>query len=422
MKNMFSEQEAISFENIPGLPDIQATFTACRIGPDGYLIDIIDFSKKSISRWPLARIEIPRALELLEKNIPAERLPFGVLHTDFYKNFQMNLHVAQLSAEGTLLVCMGDFTNGFFNLAVDTRSGKVTVLPKDYADPLMLYGSTGGFSADNRYWIFIRWPLEDSLDILCGRLKYARCSIGRLSLPDLGIEPLYEFENNDGIHQIICTTDARYAVFASFKWDAGRACDELITVDLASHRHWRTSVPAPVPAHCELDPLDPALFYLSCHNFHLLKGNVILDGPACLIKMRIMDGQTIIEGKYSDAQFFRLSQHVPFLYDGRVLVAVTNLPNKIDLIDAQSMTLWRRVELFKAEPLVCAKGASLACPAYPGSCFAINPSKDGSYLVLEDSDNFIIYSVRENRLLDARIPRFLPSGYKGTGHTRAAGG
>jgi len=134
--------------------------------------------------------------------------------------------------------------------------------------------------------------------------------------------------------------------------------------------------------------------------------------------MRIRAGETVIEGGYSDDQFFRMSQHIPFTFEKRLLIAVTNLPNKIDLIDAETMTLWRRIELFPAPAVDRSRTGNVVCPVYPGSSFAVNPSRDGRFLVLETSEGFIVYSLEEDRLLPAVIPRFLPEGVKGTGHTR----
>jgi len=421
---------------------MELLFTACRIGPAGYLFDILDFSAKRIERWSFPLIRIPRAIDELKKRIPSQSIPFSASHEAYYDNYLMGLHASQLSREGNLFVCLGDFFNGFLVPVIDTKSGQGHALPQDFEKRLMLYGSTGDFTPDGEHWMFIRWPFQDSLDILDGTRARARCEIGRVRMADLHSEIVYQVENVDRIHQITCSPDGRYAVFSPFRWEmnvpypavsmeedpegyrrsheAGMRRDKLTTVDLQSNRHWRTEIPAPVPAHFEFDPIDPSVFYLSSHHFYPIKGNVILEGPAGLFKMRIKDGKTIIEGQYSDDQFFRMSQHMPFVYNGHVLIAVTNLPNKLDLIDASNMTLWRRVELFPAEPVDRSETGNAVCPVFPESCFAVNPSRDGKYVVLEASEDFPVYSLEQDRLLDARLPRYLPDGVKGAGHTRLA--
>ena len=425
------------------MPRIDLVFSACRIGPDGYFFDVLDFSAGTIDRWSVPFTRIPAAIEQLRKSVPADRVPFGFSHRAYYENCLMSLHAAHLSPQGKLFVCMGDFFNGFCAHVVDTRLHQTQIFPENFEEDLMLYVSTGDFMPDQKHWLFVRWPFRDSIDILNGNSKNAKCELGRARISDLESDIVYRIDNLDRIHQVTCSPDGRHVVFTPFTWDlnvpypsvsvdedpegyrrsheAGMKKDELVTVDLQSNRHWQTKIPVSVPAHSEFDPIDPSVFYLSAHNFHPMGDNVMLEGPATLFKMRIRDGETVIDREYSDGQFFRMSQHVPFLYQDRVLVAVTNLPNKLDLIDAESMSLWRRVELFPAAPLDLSRTGNSLCPTYAGSCYSINPSRDGKYIVLENSQNFPIYSVDEDRLLAATVPRYLPKGTKGVGHTRLAG-
>ena len=442
MKQLMANHELISFSGIPDLPEIDVLFTACRIGQDCYTVDILDFSAITINRWSVPFKKIPRAIEELEKKLSAERVPFGISHKAYYEDFLMSLHAAQLSVQGKIFVCMGDFFNGFYTYVIDSKSYQAEIFPNTFEAELMFYSSTGDFTPNQDHWLYVRWPFRDSIDILNGTREHAECEIGRVRISDLENEVLYRIENVDRIHQITCSPDGRYVVLSPFTWDlkspypratmdedpegyrrsheAGMKRDKLVTVDLELNRHWLTDIPVPVPAHFEFDPIDPSVFYLSTHHFCPMGSDVILEGPASLFKMRIRDGQTLIEGQYSDDQFFRMSQHVPFLYRSRVLVAVTNLPNKLDLIDAETMSLWRRVALFPSPPLDLSRTGNLLCPTYPTSCFSINPSKDGKYIVLEASEDFPVYSVEEDRLLKAAVPRYLPEGVKGVGHTRLA--
>jgi hypothetical protein len=192
-------------------------------------------------------------------------------------------------------------------------------------------------------------------------------------------------------------------------------------VDLIAKRHWKTDIPVPAPAHCEFDPLDPDIFYLSAHHISPAAGGVMIEGPAAIFKMRIREGKTIIEGSYTDKSFFRIRQHMPFLYQGRTLIAATNFPNYLDLIDAGEMVLWRRIELFPAPPLDFSATGNALCPVYPESCFFINPSRDGKYIVIGNSRYFSIYDVERDCMRDGRVPLYLPEGCTAVGHTRSVG-
>ena len=84
-----------------------------------------------------------------------------------------------------------------------------------------------------------------------------------------------------------------------------------------------TRIPVPVPSHMEFDPHEPDVFYISAHNVASFDSTtVMLEGPAAVCKLRIGDGQTVVEDLYSEENFFRITQHVPFQYDGRTLIAV----------------------------------------------------------------------------------------------------
>ncbi len=443
MSEARAEHERISFSGVPDVPAMDLLFTACRIAPEGYVFDILDFDARTIDRWSVPFIRIPGAIRELEAHIPAGSVPFGYSHREYHDECIMGLHSAQLSPDGRLFIGMGDFYNGLFSYLIDTASGEARGLASGFDRDLMLYSSTGDLTPGGEHWLFARWPLRDSLDIINANSTRVRCEIGRARASEPEVEVLYRLKNADRVHQVTCSPDGRHVVFVPFRWDmnvpyppasmdedpggyrrsheGGMKLEELVTVDLESGRHWRVEIPVPVPAHSEFDPLEPSVFYLSAHNFHPVKGGVVLEGPATLFRMRIRDGETLVEGSYCDDEFFRISQHVPFLYRGRALVAVTNLPNKLDLIDCRSMSLWRRVELLPAPPLDFTGTGNLLCPDYPGSCYSLNPSRDGKYIVLEDSQGFLIYSVEEDRVLPARVPRYLPEGARAVGHNRLAG-
>ncbi|OGQ94539.1 MAG: hypothetical protein A2521_05045 [Deltaproteobacteria bacterium RIFOXYD12_FULL_57_12] len=444
MKEIKTIHQRLAFDDIAGLPEIDLLFTACRVSESAHVIDLLDFRTKSLDRWTLPIVDIPAALALLSKEISRTCVPFGLSHEEFFRNHLMAPHTAQLSDQGKLFVCLGDFFNGLCTYVIDTESHRTRLFPGDFAEEPMLYTATGDFTPDGRHWLFARWPFAEALAIENGRSAEANLEISRVRIADLAPEILCTLRNRDRIHQITCAPDSRHVVFCPFRWvqrtpypavamdqdpaaanlksnAAGTEKDAVVTVDLRTGRHWRTEIPVPVPAHLEFDPVEAGTFYLSAHHFHPLGKDVVLEGPGAIFKMKIQQGRTEIVGRYSDDQFFRLSQHAPFSYRDRTLIAVTNLPNKLDLIDAGSMTLWRRVELFSAPILDQARTGSILCPTYPGSSYSVNPSRDGRYIVMENSMAFRIYDLDKNRWLDCEVPRFLPTGCRGMGHTRLAG-
>jgi len=354
-------------------------------------------------------------------------------------------HVAQLCAdERMMFVSTGQVTSGFCNYVIDTQKHRAFVFPDDFDETFMLYTATGCFTRDRRAWLLVRWPLEQTFDVVGSSRETVDCEIVRIDLPSLEMQSIYELDNADTIHQLSASDDDRHLVFVPFNLtpkvpypdtsidddaegyrrshEAGLQKTDLVTVDIHNRRHWRTGIPIPCPAHLEFDPADARVLYVSAHNFSgSPRGEAILEGPGAIFRMRILDGETVVEKHYSDQEFFRITQHMPFRFDDRTLVAVTNMPNKLDILDGENMTLWHREELFPASPLDFSKTGNAVCPVFPKSCWSINPSDDGRYIVLESGSCLMVFDVGRRRLLDLSLSRRIPEGFLGVGHTRLKG-
>lgn len=424
------------------LPVIDATFGACRVYAQDNFFDIVNFAEQRIDRWFTPQLDISQAIAQLRAKVAPERIPGN---PDFFFREMMSVHVLQVSPRGKLFVNHGNFMNGTAFTMIDTRRAEAYVMTEEAGQEPYFYTCTGGFSPDYRRWYFMRWPLSDSIAILNGEADTATCEIGAVETETGEVHIVGEIENDDRIHQITPSPEGRYLVFTSFKNDmrvpyprvtmeqdpeayrrsheAGVIPKDVVTIDTHTGKHWRVPVPVPVSAHLEFDLLDPAVFYVSGHNFSINhEPNVILEGPGAIIKMRIIgEGCTQIVGLYDPGDMFRATQHVPFLYHGRMMIAVTNTPNKLDLCDGASMQLWRREELFPHEPLDFSRTGSCITPNPTKAFFSVNPSTDGRFIVLESSENFHIYSTDESRFLEDTVSRQLPPGAGGKGHTRIAG-
>ena len=432
--------EKISFNDVENLPEIKVEFAAGRFSDQGYFVDNYDFNLKEITRWFLPEYDITNTRVAVERFFPENCLPID--KKEFLDEIT-NIHVVQKSKNGVLFVSHGNYHNGTWVDIINTNTGESHFFPENYDKEINFYTSTGDLTLDNK-WLYMKWSFEDTMDILNKKKVMAKCHLGRIDVETLDSEIIYSLENTDRIHQITESPDGRYLVFTSFKSDqkvayptvaydedlegyrkahqGGIKTEQLITIDLESKTHWATNIPVPVPAHLEFDLNDPHVFYISAHNivFKNLK-TVMLEGPGAIFKMRILPSKTVIEGEYTDDEFFRITQHSPFRFEGKTYIAVTNIPNNMEIIDADSMSLWRRVELFSAPKIDMNKTGNAICPTYPETCYSVNPSQDGRYIVLESSKNISVYDIKEDRFLDIKMSRYLPKGCSGRGHTRLSG-
>ena len=444
MPQAATTHERLPFDTQRELPEIDLVFSACRTKPGANFYDLVSFRDRTIDRWTVPFLPVPRAIDLLKQNVPADELPFGASsHEDHFHAHYMTPHTAQFCSDDRLFLGLGDPYNGTCIQVIDTREHRTHVLPEDFAEAPMLYASTGGFTPDGGQWLFVRWPFRDGLDIAGGRSELAECEIGALDTASLKIRTLHRLKAADRAHQVTCSPDGRYLVFSPFKWDlrvpypaapieeeptgyrrsheAGIVPCTLVTVDLESGRHWETELTVPVTAHAHFDPADGRAFYFSAHNICPTVQGMMIEGPAAIYKLRIWDGETVIEGEYSDESFFRISQHTVFTFQGRTVVAVTNLPNHLDLIDGESMELWRRRELFPAPPLDLSATGNALCPPYPDLSLSLTASRDGRYVVLESARGWRVYDVEEDRLLDGVVPHRMPENGRPVGHMRTRG-
>jgi hypothetical protein len=283
----------------------------------------------------------------------------------------------------------------------------------------------------------VRWPIREAVEVKSGSRETVKCQVGRFNLQNQQIELLYEVDYLDNVHQINIFSD-RYLVFTSFKQRlnvpypetsinddpdgyrashaAGLKLTDMVTVDLKTRSHWFTTIPVPVPAHFEEDPVEENVFYVSAHNLVNHRGEVLLEGPAALFKIRIDDHNNVIAGAYSEENLYRATSHRAFRYRHKTLLAVTNVPNRLDLIDADKMELWRRIELRKATSYNFTKTGNALCNLDPGMYLSLVTSKDGRYVILESLEDLAIYDTEKNALLPARIHSYPAEGYIRYGH------
>jgi hypothetical protein len=450
---MRAQHEVIPMQIAKECPTVDIVFTGCRSNADWYAFDIIDFPNRKIDRWklPFARNE-KWPVEIRSKMYPIH-MPYGRQDVLAYcDDHYMTPHTAQLSPQGKLFVTFGVSENGFGMFVIDTLNGEYQFVDGGQDAP-KLFVSTGDFDLAYRDFLFARWPMtntaRDAAKVVPNSLE-----IRALDINTFKERVLYTLTESvsDGkvsgaglprsLHQVSMSDDGRYVVCApydgikeaptssapvgdersvhKFAGTHRAILEDVITIDLQTSRHWFTKIPVPVPAHIEYDPIDPHVFYASAHNIAGTTIGTMLEGNAKLFRLQIRDGKTDIVGGYTDPELYRITQHSLFRYNGRVLVVMTCVPNRLVILDAESMTLWRDIKLFDAPPIKLTDAGALS-PDYVFSVYSVNPCADGKYIVLENGRDFIFYGLDEDRVLDMRVSRSIPADFRGRGHTRTAG-
>ena len=421
-----------------GTPPIPALVSNAYIsgGPGGDVIfELADFKRQEYVTWTMPSPGCALSLKKFSEEVPADTLPMRMSHLS-YLLWKRGVHVTQLSPSRKWLV--GVRYNYFFLDLLNTETGEVTRwhdLPE--SEGLWDYVATGDFDGDKDEFLFVRWPVKDAIRGMRDRTNRVRCQVCRLDLATQKASVLHEFEFQDRIHQCTISDDGRYMVFAPMRvlrpaGDPAKlrqedimrnlqesvVLDSMATLDLATGKVWETEIPYPIPAHFELDPFDPGLFYVSTHSLMPHAEGVLCFQPGTLHKMRIGDGETHVEGTYTHPGFVRTTQHCVFAWRGKTFIAATN-QNKLEIIDAATMRLWHSHRIADDpvydnadfnDPEFLKKPFNL--PPQPAWCDSVSASGDGAYVIMHLADRFCIFSMESKKVVgnvhyrDNLVPQF----------------
>lgn len=408
-----------------GTPSIKALVSNAYVSnpPAGQnIFELADFEKQEYVTWTMPAPSCELSLKEFCAEVPADTLPMRMSHMN-YLNWKRGVHVTQLSPSKKWFI--GVRYNFFFLDILNTETGEVIRwhdLPP--SEGLWDYVATGDFDGDKDEFLFVRWPVRDTIKGMQDRSNKVRCQVCRLNLDTMTNTILYEFDFQDRIHQCTISADGRYMVFAPMRVlrpggdprklkqeDIMRnlqetvVLDSMATLDLAEGKVWLTKIPYPIPAHFELDPYDPNVFYVSTHSLMPHSEGVLCFQPGTIHKMRIKTGETVVEGTYTHPGFVRTTQHCVFGWQGHAYIAATN-QNKLEIIDASTMELWHSYK-FGDDPLYDKANFNdpeflkkpFNLPPQPDWCDSVSASGDGSKVVLHLKDCFGIFDMESKKIV-----------------------
>lgn len=391
-------------------------------GPGGEnIFELEDFYRQEYLTWTMPSPDCPLSLRKFAEEVPQDRLPMRMSHLN-YLLWKRGVHVTQLSPSRKWLI--GVRYNYFFLDLLNTETGELIRwhdLPA--SEGLWDYVATGDYDGDKDEFLFVRWPVRDTIQGMIDNTNKVHCQVCRLNLDTQKATVLHEFDFQDRIHQCTISDDGSYMVFAPMRVlrpggdpkklkqeDIMRnlqktvILDSMATLDLTTGKIWKTQIPYPIPAHFELDPFDPTLFYVSTHSLMPHAEGVLCFQPGTLHKMRIKDGETVVEGTYTHPGFIRTTQHCVFAWNGKAYIAATN-QNKLEIIDAQTMTLWYSYKLGDDplydnadfnDPEFLRKPFNL--PPQPDWCDSVSASGTGGQIILHLTGGFGIFDMAVKKI------------------------
>ncbi|MDF2841848.1 MAG: hypothetical protein K0R00_274 [Herbinix sp.] len=407
-----------------------------KIKGNARIIRLIDFKNNEIYQWKTKCPPLNKCIRSLYRNISPYKARYFDVGAFFYGIKKE--HSAHMNITGTY-ICV---TCGFYIQIIDVLGIKSRIFPGNYLDQVWMYCDTSSFSSDGQYCYTVRWTLEDQIGIIDNHCTDINCQILKVKLDNLEYEVLGNVKYTDCIHQICCSPDEKHLVITSFKQDLylpyprqsiylnpkgyqkshekGIKPGKILTFDIMTKEYWYTSIPNPVPAHIEFDPKLPNVFYLSTHNMKTYQSTLFLEGNGAIYKLRIDQYATYITGCYQDGEFYRITQPEVFEYDKKTYIAVTNTPDKLDIIDCEKMDLKKRIIVSKSPGLNFSRLGSALAPESKNIYFSSNASEHGRYILLGSYGGFKLYDMDTEQLID--LKSILPQNTTlGLGHPRKKG-
>lgn len=281
----------------------------------------------------------------------------------------------------------------FFNrfLHVDFNTPSARFIDPGIGDEML--STTNWFDRVKDELWFASWPVEGTVRRIDDPGEESTVRIWKLSLRKNDVERMWEGDFADSLHQVSLSPDGRFLILTELglhfqqknkgggdirRREANNTLipSKTLFLNVMSGRTWRWHIPT--AGHIEFDPRDHTLCYLSSHNIGLAGNRVSIAGPGIIKKIRLGEDGPVPAGEFTHPDFYRITTHIVFSHRGRTIIGVTGYPDKVFLIDASSMTLFKIMELDQGEKVDCA-AATHVCRQ---DSYGIAASEDGESLLV----------------------------------------
>lgn len=221
--------------------------------------------------------------------------------------------------------------------------------------------------------------------------RQKRANHGRLS--DIAIDRCFR-----GRHPSL---DFILACLASEDYPFRIAPGVIRVLSLAERTENAREVCDSAPAHFEIGRTGNV--YLSCHNFCLWNRRRYFVKPAAIVKLRIADGTAEEQGVFQHPTGFRFTSHVVFQTGNREFICTMGQPNRLFLIDAESMELAAFRDLgpdrLSSETDLLPYMSSAKAAA--GAIGTLSVSEDGKYLAVASADAVVVVDLGSMNIIDS---------------------
>lgn len=320
----------------------------------------------------------------------------------------------------------------FFNrfLHIDFNSRSAQLVDPGVGDEML--STTNWFDQKTGELWFASWPIEETIQRIINPRGNTNVSIWKLSLKNKNIQRVWQGDFGDALHQLSLSPDHRFLVltelglyseenYCAESQNQNMAVDKekikrelvpskILILNLNTGEEWR--LPVLTAGHVEFDPEDQNVCYVSCHNIGLIGAKVGIFGPGVIKKIRLTKSGPELAGEFTHPDFHRITTHIVFRHRGKTLIGVSGYPDKVFLIDAATMELYRIIEMEPGEkvdvlisPHICQQDS-----------YGITASEDGEFMLATGTGFMSIASIEEGRFSFKKEIEGYDAGSCFTGH------
>jgi hypothetical protein len=373
---------------------------------------VFDFKARAGWRLEIDLSDYTRSLEEI-KELGAGEFPLGLSSITQWQSFCIGPHSDIPIGNHQFHIGQRAF-NRFIELDLTHKTAQI----KNPGVHDQFLSCTNWVGKDHSLW-FASWPIEDSFRRIQEPAAPVHVNIWRRDKRDLASDQIWTGFLGDFLHQLSINVEGRYLVLCemgmrstravpagypgnqSCQWqefkNSGIRRSEVLILDLEAGNEWRLSPATATAAHVEFDIDDPRLIFLSCHNVGLVNGANTLFGPGAIYSYRLEDTGPRLIGGFSMPDFYRVTSHQVFRHRTRTFLAVTGFPDRIYLIDAGTMQLYKMFKIFNGETIDTQHQVHF-CKQDPRAPYGLASSQDGEFLYVSGSGIFFIIEIATGKI------------------------
>lgn len=306
-------------------------------------------------------------------SVDRDKFPYGQTENQWWE-YCLAPHSYLLLEDGMVQVGLNLF-NRFLHIDFSSRVARLI-------DPGVgneMLSTTNWFDKTTGELWFASWPVEGTARRIFEPLDNTRVTIWKLSLRKKSIKQVWQGEFGDSLHNLSLSPDRNYLILTElglYFEEKKLIQSKTLILNLKTGKEWQLQIPT--AGHVEFDPEEKDVCYISCHNIGLMGVKVGISGPGIIKKIRLGENGPKLEGEFSHPDFYRITTHIVFRHRGETLVGVSGYPDKVFLIDAATMKLYKIIKLEQGEKVDVTDSPHLCSQ----DSYGIIASKDGEAVIV----------------------------------------